>query len=164
MNWEFLDDSTLWVAISFILFVILTIKPILSQLSQSLDKKIDDLKKNIDESTELKKQAEALYKKHLEKQKDNELLIKRIQDETKKEINKIQNQVKKDIEQLMLRKINNFNLISTQMENKLKNELKDIIMSKVVKYTELRIKNNISPKSNTKLIEDSIKNIPKQFS
>ena len=67
MNWEFLDDSTLWVAISFILFVILTIKPILSQLSQSLDKKIDDLKKNIDESTELKKQAEALYKKHLEK-------------------------------------------------------------------------------------------------
>ena len=48
----------------------------------------------------------------------------------------------------MLRKINNYNLISTQLENKLKDELKDLIMDKVIQYTEVRIKNNLSHKQN----------------
>ena len=49
MSIEFLDDSTLWVSLSFIIFICITLKPILAQLSDSLEKKIDDLKKNIEE-------------------------------------------------------------------------------------------------------------------
>ena len=162
MNFEFLNDSTLWVAISFILFILLTLKPIINQLSENLDKKINDLKKSIDESAILKKEAETLYKEQIEKQKGNEILIKRIQDDTTKEIKKIKNKFDKDIEDLMLRKINNYNLISTQLENKLKDELKDLIMDKVIQYTEVRIKNNLSQKQNKRLIENSLKNIPKQ--
>ena len=45
MSIEFLDDSTLWVSLSFIIFVCITLKPMLTQLSDSLEKKIDDLKK-----------------------------------------------------------------------------------------------------------------------
>ena len=63
----------------------------------------------------------------------------------------------------MLRKINNYNLISTQLENKLKDELKNLIMDRVIQYTEVRIKNNLSHKQNMKLIENSLKNIPKQI-
>ncbi len=163
MNFEFLNDSTLWVAISFILFVLISIKPIINQLSGNLDKKISDLKKSIDESIALRKEAEKLYKEQKEKQRDNETLIKRIQDETKKEIKKINEKLNKDIEDVMLRKINNYNLISTQLENKLKDELKDLIMDRVIQYTEFRIKNNLSPKKNIKLIENSLKNIPKQI-
>ena len=44
MSIEFLDDSTLWVSLSFIIFVCITLKPMLAQLSDSLEKKIDDLK------------------------------------------------------------------------------------------------------------------------
>ena len=45
MSIEFLDDSTLWVSLSFIIFVCITLKPMLAQLSDSLEKKIDGLKK-----------------------------------------------------------------------------------------------------------------------
>ena len=164
MDFQFLDDSTLWVAISFILFVLLSIKPILNQLSSSLDKKIADLKSNIDESRKLKEEAEILYKDQLEKQKSNVILINRIQEETQNEIKKIKSQIKKEIEQNMLRKINNYDLIFKQMENNVKNDLKDKIRDKVIEFTEIRIKKKLSKKYNTKLIEDSIKNIPKQLS
>ena len=137
MSIEFLDDSTLWVSLSFIIFVCITFKPILAQLSDSLEKKIDDLKKNIEESKQLKLEAEKLYKDQLEKQKDNINLIKRIKEDTNKEIKKIKSQIERDLEQSMLRRINNYNLKSSQMENNLKNDMKKHIMEKAIKYLSL---------------------------
>ena len=49
-----LDDSTIWVAISFLLFIILIFKPVKSQISDNLNKKIDDLKNKIDEVSQIK--------------------------------------------------------------------------------------------------------------
>ena len=163
MSIEFLDDSTLWVSVSFIIFVCITLKPMLAQLSDSLEKKIDDLKKNIEESKQLKLEAENLYKDQLKKQEDNINLIKRIKEDTNKEIKRIKSQIERDVEQSMLRRINNYNLISSQMENNLKNDMKKHIMERVVKYTEIRIKKNLSNKQNLKLVENSIINIPKNF-
>ena len=163
MSIEFLDDSTLWVSLSFIIFICITFKPMLAQLSDSLEKKIDDLKKNIEESKQLKLEAEKLYKDQLKKQEDNINLIKRIKEDTNKEIKRIKSQIEKDIEQSMLRRINNYNLISSQMENNLKNDMKKLIMEKAIKYTEIRIKKNLSNKQNLKLVENSIINIPKNF-
>ena len=163
MGIEVLNNSTFWVSLSFIIFVFITFKPILTQLSESLDKKINDLQKNINESKQLKVEAEKLYKEQLEKQKDNENLIRRIQDDTNKEIKRIKSQVEQDIEQSILRRINNYNLLSSQMENNLKNEMQKNIMQKVIKYTEIRIKKNLSNKQNTRLVENSIINIPKKI-
>ncbi len=163
MEFEFLNDSTIWVGISFILFVILIFKPMTKQLSASLDKKISTLRNNLDNSIKLKSEAEKLYKEQLSKQQENVNLIKRIEEETKREIKKIKLQIDKEIEINMLRKINNYNQISLHLENKIKEELKNEIINKVIKYTELRIKNNLSNKYNKKLIENSFKNIPEKL-
>ena len=163
MTIEVLNDSAFWVSLSFIIFVLITFKPILNQLSDSLDKKIDDLQKNINDSKQLKIEAEKLYKEQLEKQKDNHNLIRRIKEDTNKEIKRIKFQIEQDIEQSMLRRINNYNLMSSQMENNLKDEMKKHIMEKVIKYTEIRIKQNLSNKQNTRLVENSIINIPKKI-
>ena len=163
MTIEVLNDSAFWVSLSFIIFVFITFKPILNQLSDSLDKKIDDLQKNINDSKQLKIEAEKLYKEQLEKQKDNHNLIRRIKEDTNKEIKRIKFQIEQDIEQSMLRRINNYNLMLSQMENNLKDEMKKHIMEKVIKYTEIRIKQNLSNKQNTRLVENSIINIPKKI-
>ena len=163
MSIEVLDDSTLWVSLSFVIFVFITFKPILTQLSDSLDRKIKDLQNNIEESKQLKNEAEKLYKEQLEKQKDNHNLIQRIKEDTSKEIKKIKSQIEQDIEQSMLRRINNYDLVSSQMENNLKNEMKKHIMEKVIKYTEIRVKKNLSDKQNIRLVENSIVNIPKKI-
>ena len=163
MSIEILNDSTLWVSLSFVIFVFITFKPILTQLSDSLDKKINDLQNMIDESKQLKNEAEKLYKEQLEKQKNNHNLIRRIKEDTNKEIKKIKFQLEQDIEQSMLRRINNYNLVSSQLENNLRNEMKKNIMEKVIKYTEIRVKRDLSNKQNIRLVENSIINIPKKF-
>ena len=137
MNQEFIADSSFWVAISFIIFLILVFRPLSRQLSNGLDKKINDLKRKLDESKNLKTEAEKIYKEQVEKQKENESLIKRIGDETKREIKKIEKQVSREIELNMMRKIKNFDQISTQMQNDLKDELKAQIMQNVLDYTEV---------------------------
>ena len=38
MSIEFLDNSTLWVSLSFIIFVCITLKPVLTNISDSLEK------------------------------------------------------------------------------------------------------------------------------
>ena len=90
-------------------------------------------------------------------------MIKRIQQETNKEVKKLKLQIDKEIEMNMIRRINNYDQISLHLENKIKDELKNEIMEKVIKYTEVRIKKNLSNKYNKKLIENSLKNIPKQL-
>ena len=55
-----LDDATIWVAISFFIFLVLIFKPIKSQISSGLDQKIDELKSQITEAENLKKEAEDL--------------------------------------------------------------------------------------------------------
>ncbi|MAI76953.1 MAG: hypothetical protein CBC25_06840 [Pelagibacteraceae bacterium TMED65] len=163
MEFQFLNDSTIWVGVSFILFVILIFKPMTKQLSDGLEKKISTLRNNLDNSIKLKSEAEKLYKEQLSKQQENVNLIKRIEEETKREIKKIKLQIDKEIEINMLRKINNYNQISLHLENKIKEELKNEIINKVIKYTEHRIKNNLSNKYNKKLIENSFKNIPEKL-
>ena len=64
----------------------------------------------------------------------------------------------------MLRKIKNYDLISIQLENNVKDELKKQILEKVVNYTENRIKKDLSETQNNKFIENSLKNIPKHLS
>jgi len=164
VNYSFLNDATLWVGVSFILFVILIFKPLVNQFSQSLEKKIQDLKKNLDESKVLKEEAEKLYNEQLSKQKENSIIIKRIEEGTKKEIKDIKQNIEKEIELSMLRKIKNYDQISTQMENDLRENLKNEIMEKVTLYTEARIRKNLLDKHNNKFVKDSLKKIPKQLS
>ena len=68
MDFSILDDATLWVAVSFILFIMLVFKPLKNQLSEALEKKIDDLKKEIDESKKLKAEAENIFREQKNKQ------------------------------------------------------------------------------------------------
>ena len=67
---DVLDNATLWVGISFLIFVLLIFKPLLNSISASLDKKIDSIKDNITEAKELKEEAEKIFILHEEKQKN----------------------------------------------------------------------------------------------
>ena len=164
MNLEFLNDASLWVAVSFFLFIGLSIKPILNLLTKSLDEKIKEMKGRIQDSEVLKKDAENLYREQLRKNEQNDLIIKKIKAETEKEIKNLKARLEKEIELNMLRKIKNYDLISIQLENNVKDELKKQILEKVVNYTENRIKKDLSETQNDKFIENSLKNIPKHLS
>ena len=67
MDFSTLNDATLWVGISFILFVLLVLRPLTSIFSKNIDLRISTLKKEIDEAKRLKIEAENILNEHKQK-------------------------------------------------------------------------------------------------
>ena len=164
MDFNILNDATLWVGISFILFVLLVIRPLTSMFSENIDVRISTLKKEIDEAKKLKNEAENLLNEYREKEKKNTQYIEELKKQTKKEAKDIEERIKKEIEHAITRKEANYELIVKQMESNLKEKLQNEIMTKTLKFTQSRIEKNISEKHNDDFIDESLKKIPKQLS
>ena len=164
MDFSILDDATLWVGISFILFVVMVIRPLTSMFSKNIDIRISTLKKEIDEAKKLKIEAENLLDEYKEKEKRNTQYIEELKKQTKKEAKDIEERIKKDIELAITRKEANYELIVKQMESNLKEKLQNEIMTKTLKFTQSRIEKNISEKHNDDFIDESLKKLPKQLS
>jgi F-type H+-transporting ATPase subunit b len=155
-NLNILDDSTLWVAVSFIVFIVLVYRPLKKIIIDSLDKKILELKSQLDESKKLKKEAEELLNEHILKDKENQKRIENLKTQTKTESLKIKEKIEDDLNFTLKRKKLNFQQLSSQMEKKIKQEIKNEIIKKTLLYTEFRIKKNIKNTHNLKLIDDSL--------
>ena len=164
MDFSILDDATLWVGISFILFVLLVIRPLTSMFSKNIDLRISTLKKEIDDAKQLKNEAENLLNEHKEKEKKNIQYIEELKKQTKKEAKDIEERIKQEIEIAIKRKEANYDLIVKQMESNLKEKLQNEIMTKTLKFTQSRIEKNISEKHNSDFIDESLKKLPKQLS
>ena len=62
-----LNNPSLWVAISFVLFVILVAKPAWKFATSALDKRIDEIRSRIEEATKLREEAQDLLAAHKRK-------------------------------------------------------------------------------------------------
>ena len=164
MDFDILNDATLWVGISFILFVLLVIRPLTSIFSNNIDVRISSLIKEIDEAKKLKVEAEKMLNEHKEKEKKNTKSIEELKKQTIKEAKDIEERIKKEIQLAITRKEANYELIVRQMESNLKEKLKNEIMTKTLKFTQSRIEKNISEKHNNDFIDESLKKLPKQLS
>ena len=90
---ELLHSETFWVAIAFFIFVVLSYKKTKKVLIESLDKRIEGIKKIVNEAKELKKEAENNLneaKKNLKKMIDDK---KRIINEANEEAKNLENRL-----------------------------------------------------------------------
>jgi len=164
IDFNILDNATLWVGISFFIFILLIFRPMKNQVLDSLDNKIIELKSSLEESKKLKNEAELLYEEHRKKQDEN---IKKIEDlkiSTKKEIAAIKDRSQKNIESTIIRKKENFEQMTSQMELKMVDQIKREILKKTIIFTETRIKKKLGNKHNRKLIDESLQKLTNHFS
>ena len=159
INLNILDDPTIWVAISFFIFLLLIFKPIKSQISSGLDKKIDELKSQINEAENLKKEAEDLFKLQQKRLTENEEKIKKLKTETDSEVKRINKSVDDEFKISSERRSKAFDTSLKQIEIKINNDLKKEILEKTVIFTELRIKKELKKKHNSNFIEESLKKL-----
>ena len=72
---NFLDNATLWVGVSFIIFIILVIKPVLKNGKTSLENNIKAIKQRLEEAQSLKYEADKVLKELKDNQKNVSLNI-----------------------------------------------------------------------------------------
>ena len=159
-----LDNATLWVAVSFIIFVILIFKPIKNMTLTSLDNKIAELKSQLNESKKLKEDAEKLLTEQNKKYKETLIKIKKINEDAIYESKIIKKKVEEDIKNSLLRKEKGFKQLSSQMELKVREDLKNEIIKKTIYYTEFRIKKKLNKSHNSKLISESLSKLTSHLS
>ncbi len=111
-------DATFWVAVSFFIFLGgLVYLKVPQKINKSLDNKIDEIKKELEEAEKLKNESKNLLSEY-----ENKI------DKSKKETKEIINKAKKESEQNIIEKTERFHQI---MEERKKNtEIKILQMKK----------------------------------
>ncbi len=156
---HFLDNSSLWVGLSFIIFIFLVYKPLKQNVNKSLEEKIKNLKKRIDDSEIIKKESKVLLELTEKKMNEAKSSYKSIIDETKKKINQI-NIDSKNTLQMTLKKQNQKFKQKIIQENDLSNDnIKYLIINTALSVAKQKIIDDISDNDNRRLINLSLKDI-----
>ena len=164
-NSNFLDllhSETFWVAVAFLIFVILTFKKIKKALIESLDKRIDEIKKRIDEAKKIKEESESNLKEAKESLKkiinDKKTIINNANQEAvalKKKLlveEKIYNQ---RLEKKILERIQ-------QSKNQAIKDIKKLSIETSLKSVEELLKNQKKDSQDNNLLVKSIVNLLKK--
>ena len=152
-------DPQFWVAVAFILFIAAIFNPVRKILTSSLDSQIDEIKNKINESENLKKDAEKALSELKLRQQEVQKEIKALNDNAENKIIKLEEQAKQKInDQIEKRKI--------LAENKIEQLLRDANLSikKYISDTAINtainiLNNNLTHEKKSSLIDDSIKQV-----
>ena len=141
---EFLNDATIWVATSFILFILLVIKPILRSSNQMLSQKSKLIEDQINDAKAIRDES----KKVLENFKKEKLItdkkIIEMIENAKKEALDIQNKMKKSLSDTIKNKEKTCEERINQVKQKIEKEISKKILITASKVTKERILKDLS--------------------
>ena len=156
---NFLDNATLWVGVSFLIFILLVIKPILKSGKTSLENNIKAIKQRLEEAKSLKYEAERVLKELQDNQKNVSLNIDAMKKKAIENTTEIEKKLNLQLESTIAKREKMFEQRLKQINLKFKKEISEKIIKSALSVTKKRIERDLSVKKNNSLIEKSIKDI-----
>lgn len=153
---EILDNATLWVGISFVLFILLVFKPLLKLTHKSLDDKINDIKNKLEDAEKLNLESEKIYNEIEKDRIAGEMKIKKILENASKEAKDIEEKMKNNLKETIKKKENQMEQKLQQTKIKFEKEISTEILRSSIDVTKKRIINDLSDSKNNSLVENSI--------
>ena len=102
---HFLEDPSIWVAFSFIIFIGLAFKPLRRMLDESLESKIENIKTKIEDSEIIKENSIRLLKDAENKMKDSKVFYETTLIETKNRVELMNKDSEVQLEMIVKKKI-----------------------------------------------------------
>ena len=153
---EILDNATLWVGISFVLFILLVFKPLLKLTHKSLDDKINDIKNKLEDAEKLNLESEKIYNEIEKDRIAGEMKINMILENALKEAKDIEEKMKNNLQETIKKKENKLKQRLQQTKIKFEKEISSEILRSSIDVTKKRIINDLSDSKNNSLVENSI--------
>ena len=153
---DILDNATLWVGVSFILFLIIVIKPLLRLINSTMSIKIKEIKEKIDEAEKLKSEAEKILNDLKKKKFQGDSDINKIIDQSKKEAKDIEDRMKKTVVDTISKKEYLLEQKLKQTKIMFEKEVSNKILETALIVTKKRIIKNLSEEKKNSLIKKSI--------
>ena len=155
------SDPQFWVAVSFFLFIAAIFNPVRKMLASNLDAQINEIKLKIKESEDLKSEAEKTLKELKTRESEVEKEINNLIKNSESKINQLKEQSSiKLSEQIDKRKILAENKIN-QILRDTNLYVKNYICNVAIDTTSMLLKNNLSDKAKSHLIDESINDLSK---
>ena len=153
------SDPQFWVAVSFILFIAAIFNPVKKMLISSLDTQINEIKTNIEESENLKNEAQKTLSEIKRREAEVEKEIQKFKTDSENKITELKNLSSKKLsDQIDKKKILAENRIEQLLRDTNQN-IKSYISDVAIEATTNILKTSLSKDKKAELINDSINDL-----
>ena len=153
------SDPQFWVAVSFFLFILAIFNPVRKILKSSLDSQISEIKKNIEETENLKNEAHKTLTELETRKNEVQKEIKELKISTENKISELKESYSKKLaDQIEKRKV----LAESKIEQFVREtniSIKNFISNSAIEATTRILNNNLSSEKKSDLINESIKEL-----
>lgn len=156
---HFLNDSSIWVSISFIIFIGLTYKPLRKMIDKALLDKIEGIKVEINNSEKIKNDSVLLLQETEQKMRQTQQICKSIEEDTREKLNQITEDSKNNLQVVIKKKKQNFEKRISRENIQSNEKIKHMIINTALTVAKNKIIKEISEKDNQKLINNSLQSI-----
>ena len=154
-----ISDAKFWTAVAFVIFILITFKPIKSILIKNLDEKINRIKNDIDEAEKIEEDAKKLLVKIKVKEKNLENEINEINKVVKTKIEYMKKEMSEKLEMQITRRKNLSEIKIRHIEQELINQIKEKTSYFTIKTVKKVIENKIDNKIKDDLLLSSLKDL-----
>ena len=160
---ELFQDTSIWVLISFLVFAFVLWKTAKDKVVGMLDKRIEEIRKEIETAESLRVEAQELLAQYQRKQRDAIKEAEEIVATARTHAAEIQKQAEKELTEVAKRREQQLQERLKRMEQNAVQEIRAYAAELAVKATTEIIAKQMDKKTNENLIDQSIKNIARQL-
>jgi F-type H+-transporting ATPase subunit b len=154
-----LEDPTFWVAIAFLVFVVLAARPVFRALTGALDARSARIRAEIEEAKALREEAQKTVAEFKRKQRDALKAAEQILDHAKIEAKRLREQAERDIETALERREQAAMDKIAQAEAQALQEVRDQAIEVALVATNKLISENLGPERSGVMIDRAIRNL-----
>lgn len=150
------SDPTFWVAVGFLIFVVLTVRPIAKAALTALDDRAERIKAQLDEAQTLREEAQRTLAEYERKQRDAVAETEKIIEHAKEEAKRIRDEAEAELERSLARRAQQAEEKIGQAEAAALKEVRDQAVDLAVAAAAKLIADEVKPAKAKKLIDQSI--------
>ncbi len=154
-------STTAWVAISFIVFVVLIVKVAGKKITGALDAKIVQIRMEIETAERLKAEAQALLSEFQQKQYDAEKAAAEIIEQAKQSARAVQQAAEADLTETMARREAQLTERLKRIEEKAIADIQNHAADLAIKATHEIVAKTLDQKTGDKLVDQAIASVSK---
>ena len=154
-----LEDPTFWVAVAFLVFVVLAARPVWGALTGGLDARSARIRSELEEAQALREEAQKTVAEFKRKQRDALKEAERILDHAKVEAKRLRERAEQDLEVALGRRERAALDKISQAETQALQEVRDQAIEVALVATAKLISENLDPERSGAMIDQAIRDL-----
>ena len=160
---DFLLDTNIWYAVSFLAFAALVWKYGWPVLIAALDKRILEIREELKTAENMRIEAQEMLAQYQRKHKDAVNEAEQILETAKKQAKELQKKAESDLDETITRREKQLQERLERMKNSAKEEIREYAANLAIAATQEIISDKLDKKANEKLVDQAIGSVGKNI-